>query len=606
MLRTLARAWRRRPGSAAPRFSTAAPRPRVRFAPSPTGYLHIGGLRTALFNHLFARATGGTFVLRIEDTDQNRLVPGSADNLRAMLEWAGVRIDEGPTPETPSSTPSSATTSQGSSDDVGAVGPYTQSERLPIYRRHVDDLIAGGHAYPCFCSPERLTSLRKAQKRRGGGAAIYDRRCHVLPRDEVERRLAAGEPHVVRMLVPQAPPEEALDGVAKSSAVTVVEDTVVGRTTFAHENIDDQVLLKSDGFPTYHLANVVDDHLMGITHVIRGEEWLPSTPKHLMLYSAFGWTPPVFAHLPLLLNPGDRSKLSKRQGDVAVEDYARKGFLPAALCNFVALLGWNPGAGDTQEFFTPEELASRFRLEDVNKGGAVVDQDRLSWLSSQHLRRMAEEDLVGLAREARPFLTARLERRGWKVVGTEEGEGGKVNAVSSSEATIDSDDVVRVSEERLKAVLFLLRDRVRTLTDFAELSESFFVDPETDVDVVGEEDEDVTTLVAARVKMWDKRPPGLLEAALVGLREEFGDGTGAFPASEVKRVLKGILKEFGESGGCGSGGNAGKKVKMKDIFLPLRFAVSGRGGGADLMETMELLGGEVCLRRLERLLVRRG
>ena len=584
-MRTAALAWRRARAVGRPpalRFCSGAA-PRVRFAPSPTGYLHIGGLRTALFNHLFARATGGTFVLRIEDTDQNRLVPGSAENLRAMLEWAGIKIDEGPPASLDGGAGAAPSPGGPGSGAVGTggAGPYVQSERLHIYREHVDDLVARGHAYPCFCSPGRLAALRKAQKRRGGGAAIYDRRCHVMPRDEVERRLAANEPHVIRMLVPQAP-----------GAATVVEDAVVGRTSFAHENVDDQVLLKSDGYPTYHLANVVDDHLMNITHVIRGEEWLPSTPKHLMLYAAFGWTPPVFAHLPLLLNPGDRSKLSKRQGDVAVEDYAEKGYLPSALCNFVALLGWNPGAGDTQEFFTPDELEARFKLKDVNKGGAVVDRDRLSWLSAQHLRRMAEEDLPGLAREALPFLVRRLEKRGFKVVSDATTDDGSIPA-SDEEGT-----VVHVNDKRLQAALFLLRDRARTLADFGELGESFFVDPElgSASDARGGGG-GVAQSAGARAKMWERRPPGLLEAALAGLKVEFGDGKGAFPGADVKRVLKNVLKEFRESGG-----GAGKSVKMKDLFLPLRYAVSGRGGGADLMETMELLGGEVCLRRLERLL----
>ena len=502
-------------------------------------------------------------MLRIEDTDQNRLVAGSAENLRRMLEWSGIQIDEGPPAET-------------SCDDAcsGNHGPYVQSERLSLYREHVDRLVEKGHAYPCFCSPERLSAMRKAQKRRGGGAAIYDRRCHVLPADEVASRLESGESHVIRMLVPPGS--------------TVVDDAVIGRTEFAHENIDDQILLKSDGFPTYHLANVVDDHLMDISHVIRGEEWLPSTPKHQILYEAFGWKLPVFAHLPLLLNPGDRSKLSKRQGDVAVEDYASKGFPAPALCNFVALLGWNPGDGETQEFFTLEDLENRFQLEDINKGGAVVDQDRLSWLSSRHVKHMAEEDLAGLALATCPFIVEKMNQMGLAV----RLEGFDQDFPSSKDMSRNSDTVC-ISRERLETVVSLMRDRARTLVDIADLCEPFFIDPHN------RSAESSIGLDSARRKMWNPRPPGLIESAHTALRKSFSDGSKDFSGVNVKKVLKSVLKDFEAKDGDGHG-----KVKMKDLFLPLRFAVTGRGGGADLMETMELIGGEACMKRLERLLAR--
>lgn len=287
---------------------------RVRYAPSPTGFLHLGGLRTALYNHLFAAQRGGAFVLRIEDTDRTREVPGAAESLLTALEWCGVTPDEGP------------------GRIGGPHGPYVQSERLDIYKDHVDTLLDSGWAYRCFCTADRLEALRRDQRARGL-PSLYDRACLGLDKDEVERRVAAGEPHVVRLKVPPG--------------ASVVQDAVWGETRFPHSVIDDQVLLKSDGYPTYHLASVVDDHLMRISHVIRGEEWLSSTPKHQLLYEAFGWDAPQFVHLPLLLN-ADRSKLSKRQGDVAVEDYARKGYLPEALVNFVALLGWRPGGGAEQ------------------------------------------------------------------------------------------------------------------------------------------------------------------------------------------------------------------------------------------------------------------
>jgi glutamyl-tRNA synthetase len=256
---------------------------RVRFAPSPTGYLHIGGLRTALFNHLFARATGGTFVLRIEDTDQTRFVPGSASNLVKMLRWAGITIDEGPGVDPTTATTTTNTTNYGS---------YVQSERLPLYQKHAQQLVESGNAYPCFCSPGRLAMLRKSQQKSGSGAMMYDRRCHKLPPEEVQRRLENEESHTIRMLVPNK----------SQGGETIVSDMILGPTKYANAVIDDQILMKSDGYPTYHLANVVDDHHMDISHVIRGEEWLPSTPKHQLLYEAFQWKVPQFAHLPLLLN----------------------------------------------------------------------------------------------------------------------------------------------------------------------------------------------------------------------------------------------------------------------------------------------------------------
>jgi glutamyl-tRNA synthetase len=272
----------------------------VRYAPSPTGFLHLGGLRTALFNFLFARATGGTYLLRIEDTDQARQVPGSVEGLIRALQWCGVHHDEGPM----------LTRGTGGEEVVtqaGPAGPYIQSQRLPLYRATAEGMLAAGTAYRCFCTPHRLAALREAQSKRAA-TTLYDRACLKLPAGEAERRAAAGEPHVIRLRVP--------DGADHVSFA----DQVVGPVRFAAAVVDDQVLLKSDGFPTYHLASVVDDHAMGISHVIRGQEWLSSTPKHVLTYRALGWEPPAFAHLPLLLNP-DRSKLSKRHGDAAVEDF---------------------------------------------------------------------------------------------------------------------------------------------------------------------------------------------------------------------------------------------------------------------------------------------
>jgi glutamyl-tRNA synthetase len=337
---------------------------RVRFAPSPTGYLHVGGLRTALYNFLFARRNRGVFVLRIEDTDRARYVEGAVENLIRTLRWAGLEYDEGP-------------------DIGGAAGPYVQSERLDIYRSHVQTLLDAGAAYYAFDSAEELEAMRKEQERLRLPSR-YDRRALTLTPDQVKQKMAAGVPAVVRMKVP--------DGVA-----VAFDDLIRGRVEFASAQIDDQVLLKSDGYPTYHLANVVDDHLMGITHVIRGEEWLSSTPKHVLLYRAFGWPIPQFAHLPLLLNP-DKSKLSKRQGDVAVEDYRKQGYLPEALVNFVAFLGWNPG--DDRELFGLNDLVAEFSLERVGKSGAVFNREKLDWLNGQHLRQQSDAGLLPLLRRA--------------------------------------------------------------------------------------------------------------------------------------------------------------------------------------------------------------
>lgn len=337
---------------------------RVRFAPSPTGYLHVGGLRTALYNYLFAKKNNGKFILRIEDTDRNRYVEGAVENLIAALKWAGLYYDEGP-------------------DVGGEYGPYMQSQRLNIYKRYADELINKKHAYYCFCSPERLQKLREEQEKQKLPQAKYDKHCLSLSKDEIENNLKNNLPFVIRLDV-------------KPNQRIIFDDIIRDRVEFDSNNVDDQVLIKSDGYPTYHLANVVDDHLMKISHVIRGEEWLSSTPKHVLLYDAFGWERPKFAHLPLLLNP-DKSKLSKRQGDVAVEDYRDKGFLKDALINFVALLGWN--AGDDKEFYYINELIEKFSLERVNKAGAVFDLQKLNWLNAEHLRKMSDDDILKLLKK---------------------------------------------------------------------------------------------------------------------------------------------------------------------------------------------------------------
>lgn len=335
---------------------------RVRFAPSPTGFVHVGSLRTALYNYLFAKRNNGTFVLRIEDTDRNRYVEGAVENLINTMHWCGIEFDEGPV-------------------EGGNFGPYVQSERNEIYQTNVKRLIETGKAYPCFCTPERLQQLKETQK--GQDQAKYDKLCLKLTKEESEEKIKAGIPYVIRLNV-------------EEGQKIIVDDLIRGRVEFDSSVIDDQVLIKSDGYPTYHLANVVDDHYMQISHVIRGEEWLPSTPKHVLLYDYFGWEKPKFAHLPLLLNP-DKSKLSKRQGDVAVEDYRKKGYLKEALINFVALLGWN--AGDDKEFYYMNELIENFSLERVNKSGAVFNVEKLNWLNFEHLRKKPKEELLQMLKE---------------------------------------------------------------------------------------------------------------------------------------------------------------------------------------------------------------
>ena len=408
---------------------------RVRFAPSPTGYLHVGGLRTALYNFLFARKHNGIFVLRIEDTDRSRYVEHAVENLIETLRWAGFDYDEGPV-------------------KGGPYGPYIQSERLEIYRKHIDHVLMAGNAYRCFCSPARLEEVRREREKNRLNPK-YDRYCLSLPHGEVERRVESGMPFVVRMKVPD------------KQAVRF-RDAIRGDLEFASEQLDDQVLMKSDGYPTYHFANVVDDHLMRISHVIRGEEWLSSTPKHVLLYRFFGWDLPTFAHLPLLLNP-DRSKLSKRQGDVAVEDFRAKGYLKGALVNFVALLGWNPGT--EQEFFSLDELIQHFSLEQVNKSGANFDLDKLKWLNFEYLRRTPDDQVLQLLRE--------------------ELAGSRYKETS-------------FDDSYLRKVIQAMRVRVSFVKDFLNESPYFFERPAT-------YDEAVV------IKRWSKKTPAQLKI----LAEEF-------------------------------------------------------------------------------------
>lgn len=338
---------------------------RVRIAPSPTGDPHVGTAYIALFNYVFAKKNGGKFILRIEDTDQTRSTAESEKAILRALRWLGLTWDEGP-------------------DVGGPFGPYRQSERTPLYQRHAQQLVDTGMAYHCFCTAERLEAVRRTQKAEGKPPG-YDRLCRFLPKDQVQARLQRSEPSVVRLAMP-------LEGK------TTFVDGLRGEIVVENGNVDDQVLLKSDGFPTYHLANVVDDHTMEITHVIRAEEWIVSTPKHVQLYRAFGWKAPAFVHMPLLRNP-DRSKISKRRNPVSLDYYRDAGYFPEALLNFLALMGFS--FGENREKFSLQEMMETFDFAKVHAGEPVFDLAKLTWLNGLYLREMSPDELLGRLRQWR-------------------------------------------------------------------------------------------------------------------------------------------------------------------------------------------------------------
>ncbi len=410
--------------------------------------MHIGNFRTALYDYLFARKTGGDFVLKIEDTDRKRFVEGAVESLISSLDFLGLNWDEGVFKKDIASEFENGKIVDSKNYpgiiEAGEHGPYIQSEKLEVYKKHAEQLVKDGHAYYCFCEPARLEEMRKEQQAQKL-PPIYDQYClrNVTP-EEVNKKLKENCPYTIRMKISK---DETIE----------FEDMVRGKVKFNTNLVDDQVLLKSDGFPTYHLANVVDDHDMKITHVIRGEEWLSSVPKHLLLYRYLGWEPPQFAHLPLLLNL-DRSKLSKRQGDVAVEDYIKKGYLKEAIINFVAMLGWNPGKGETQEIFTLEELVEKFDFAHVHKGGAVFDIKKLDWINAQWIKKIPLDDLY---EKALPYYEKFLQRLPSPVRSTGHplpvtGEGAK--------------------KEYLKKVLTVERERLTKLSEVGESNIFFFKD----------------------------------------------------------------------------------------------------------------------------------
>ena len=338
---------------------------RTRFAPSPTGFMHIGNLRSALFEYLVAKSQNGTFILRIEDTDQKREVEGAVKFIYDTLKICDIHVDEGPL-------------------EGGEYGPYTQSERVDLYKKYAQELVDKGEAYYCFCSEERLEKLREEADIRKV-AFMYDGHCLKLTKEEIEEKLKAGEPYVIRQKMPK-------------EGVTSYEDMVYGKISVENKLLEDQILLKSDGYPTYNFANVIDDHLMGITHVVRGNEYLSSTPKYLLLYKAFGWESPEYIHLPHIIKEGGK-KISKRDGDSTFMDLYNMGYLPKAIINYLALLGWSPA--DNQEIFSMEELIQKFDVKRINNSPAVYDIKKLNWVNAHYIKELSPEEFKELVM---PFL----------------------------------------------------------------------------------------------------------------------------------------------------------------------------------------------------------
>lgn len=483
---------------------------RVRFAPSPTGFVHIGSLRTALYNYLFAKRMGGEYILRVEDTDRTRIVDGAIENMLEAMAWAGVNHTEGV-----------VLGENKEITQVGEYGPYIQSERLDIYKDYIQQLLDSGKAYYCFCSKERLDEVREKQKE-AGETPKYDGNCRNLSKEEVEAKLAAGEEYVIRLKLPE-------------NHVIKFTDLVRGETEFNTDELDDQVLIKTDGFPTYHFAVVIDDHLMRITHVIRGEEWISSTPKHVYLYEAFGWEAPTFVHLPNILNK-EKKKLSKRHGDVAVEDFKKKGYLPEGLVNYVALVGWSPD--DNQELFTMKELEEHFSIERVSKSGGVFDTDKLNWVNQHYIKDASDEYITDLAI---PFLI----------------EAGYITEEDAKNRYDFVKDMVSVVKEKLQYV--------KEVTEHVNI---FFGDK---VELETEECREFLKL---------EHIPTLINA----LEEKIG-AADEINEEAFKAMLKEIQKEHG--------------IKGKNLFMGTRIILTGQMHGPDLPKAAAVIGKNMCLNRIK-------
>ncbi len=480
---------------------------RVRFAPSPTGRPHVGNIRTAMFNWLLARHTGGKFVLRIEDTDVARRVEGAVAYMMDALRWLGMDWDEGP-------------------EVGGDYGPYFQSERLALYREAADRLVAQSDAYPCYCSPERLEAMRKEQIARKQPPG-YDRCCRELKPDERRAKEAAGITPVVRFKVP-------LEGSIKFT------DLIYGEVSFELANLDDFVLLKSDGYPTYHLASVVDDHAMKISHVIRAEDWISSTPRHLLIYRALGYEPPAYVHHPLIVGP-DRAKLSKRHGSVSLLDYRDQGYLPETMFNFLALIGWS--LDDKTEIMTRRELIDNFSLERIGKTGAVFNRDKLDWMNGVYIRSLTVDDFAG---RALPFL-----------------EKGLPTSVKRP-----------LDKTYVKKIMPLVQERARILGEVPDLAEFFFTE---------RLDYDADLLIGK--KMTPELTVGALETAAQRLKE-----LKSFDEAALEDLLRPLAEEL--------------NLKTGQLFGALRTAVTGRTATPPLFATMAVLGKARCLKRIEAALAR--
>ncbi len=476
---------------------------RTRFAPSPTGFVHIGSMRTVLFNWLLAHGSGGQFLLRVEDTDQKRFVPGAEEQLKASLRMMAFDWDEGP-------------------DVGGPHAPYRQSERLPLYHRHAELLLEAGHLYQCFCTPERLKQVNDEKIARHEPPG-YDRHCRYLTADERAQELAAGKPYVLRLAVP-------LDGE------TICEDVLRGRIVVPNRTLTDLVMLKSDGFPTYHLAAIVDDHEMEITHVLRGDEWIATFPIHVLLYQFFAWEQPIWAHMPQVLGP-DGKKLSKRHGDTSITEYLEKGYLVEAITNTLALIGW--GYDETTELMTRDELVERFSLERVSPSGGVFSLDKLNWFNGQYIRKLAPE---ALAERLLPFMQA----------------GGLIGHPETSAERI-----------YLQQLTPLIQERLVVLSEAPELLKFFFVPPQHI---------EPTELIPKKLDR---------ETALRAL--EAAHGALAHLASWDEAALEARLRPLAEELG----------LKTGDLFMVLRVATTGSKVSPPLFQTLAALGRDEVVRRLD-------
>ncbi|QBD78284.1 glutamate--tRNA ligase [Ktedonosporobacter rubrisoli] len=485
---------------------------RLRYAPSPTGFQHIGGFRTALFSWLYARHCGGQFILRIEDTDLARTVEGAVDDLIKGMEWLGMDIDEGPI-------------------IGGPYGPYYQVQRKALYQHYANQLIESGHAYRCYCTPERLDQMRKEQEARKQPPR-YDRHCRYLTAEERAANDAAGTPWTVRFAMP-------LEGE------TVVHDELHGDMVFKNTDLDDMVILKSNGLPPYHLAHLVDDHLMGITHVMRGEEWISSAPRHVQLYKALGWEPPLFYHVPNILGK-DKKKLSKRRNAPSWSDFYRQGYLPEAVFNFMALLGWS--YDDKTEIFTREELIRAFTLDRVGVSAGIYDPEKLLWMNGVYIRQLPLEELV---QRALPY----MERP--------EAEGGLPDSVQRP-----------LNLEYTTRVLSLEHTRLKTLGEAAHIV-SFFYEAEISYE----------TSMLIQKGMDAARTKDALQHArklLAGLD------------SWERTVIESPLRELAATLG----------LKTGQLFGSVRSAVSGRAATPPLHEMLEVLGRDVSLKRIDQAIAR--